>query len=131
MENSDEALKLINLKKYNKIILITNGKNNCEQFIKKAREIIGANTIVAISTLNEGSKVDLIKSLKNVIILNGIGIHIKFFKSLKDKELLNQLRKEINNKNYNIPSFKIKKFDDDALNFVNFKSNGSFSDLIF
>ena len=84
LENSDEALKLINLKKYNKIILITNGKNNCEQFIKKAREIIGANTIVAISTLNEGSKVDLIKSLKNVIILNGIELHIKFFKSLKE-----------------------------------------------
>ncbi len=46
---TEEALKLIDRKKYNKIILITNGNNNGEYFIKKAREIIGANTIALVS----------------------------------------------------------------------------------
>ena len=49
MNESNEALNFINRKKYNKIILITNGGNNGEDFITNARKIIGKDTIVLIT----------------------------------------------------------------------------------
>ena len=48
---TDEALKLVKRKKYNKIILISNaGKNNQgADFIQKAKQIIGNNVIALFS----------------------------------------------------------------------------------
>ena len=47
-ETSEEALELVNRKKYNKIILISNVGSDIggKKFIDKAREIIGNDVIV-------------------------------------------------------------------------------------
>ena len=45
-------MELIEKKKYNIIIIITNENNNARNFIKKTRTIIGADVIVAVSAYN-------------------------------------------------------------------------------
>ena len=130
---TEEALDLIDRKKYNKIIIITNGSNNANKFIKEARKIIGANTIAVVSSFNISSKIKWIKELSNILILNGISFHERFFKCIKEKNIdqLKLLRRDIINKYSDIPSFNLKEFDGDLFNFVNFKNEGSFGDLIF
>ena len=49
VKTTKTALKLINRKKYNKIIIITNGGNNGKEFIIESRKIIDSNAIAAIS----------------------------------------------------------------------------------
>ena len=46
VKTTGEGLKLIDKKKYNKIIIITNAENNAEEFINKSREILGANVLL-------------------------------------------------------------------------------------
>jgi len=133
LDNNEEALKLIYRKKYNKIIIITNGNNNGKKFIIDSRKIIGANTIAAVSTFNINSKVEWVKKMKNVLLLNGISFHERFFKCIKElyREELIKLREDIVNEYSNIPSFKLRDFDNDLFNFVNFKDSGYFTDLKF
>ena len=53
-ETSEEALKLVERKKYNKIILISNVGKDLEgkKFVKKARKIIGNDVIVLFLAYN-------------------------------------------------------------------------------
>lgn len=71
--------------------------------------------------------------MKNVILLNGIENHQKFFKCIMEKNIqaLNDLRTDIISKNRDIPNFNLKEFDDDLFNFFNFKSEGYFDELRF
>ena len=133
LDNNEDALKLINRKKYNKIVIITNGNNDGKKFIIDSRKIIGANTIAAVSTFNINSKVKWVKEMKNVLLLNGINFHERFFKCIKEfyKNELIRLREDIVNEYSNIPSFKLREFDNDLFNFVNFKDSGKFTDLKF
>ena len=130
---TDEALYLINRKKYNKIIIVTNGSNQGKEFILKARKIIGGNTIAAVSAYDVERHIKWVKDMKNVILLNGEDFHIKFFKSAinEDINLLNQLRIEIINYYKSISNFKLKEFNKDLFNFPNFKNGGKFEDLKF
>ena len=130
---TDEALYLINRKKYNKIIIVTNGSNQGKEFILKARKIIGGNTIAAVSAYDVERHIKWVKDMKNVILLNGEDFHIKFFKSAinEDINLLNQLRIEIINYYKSISNFKLKEFNKDLFNFPNFKNEGKFEDLKF
>ena len=133
LDTNEEALELIKRKKFNKIIIITNGNNDGQKFIIDSRKIIGANTIAAVSTFNINSKVEWVKEMKNVLLLNGINFHERFFKCIKElykKELI-RLREVIANEYSNIPSFKLREFDNDLFNFVNFKDSGKFTDLKF
>ena len=133
LDTNEEALELIKRKKFNKIIIITNGNNDGQKFIIDSRKIIGANTIAAVSTFNINSKVEWVKEMKNVLLLNGINFHERFFKCIKElykKELI-RLREDIANEYSNIPSFKLREFDNDLFNFVNFKDSGKFTDLKF
>ena len=133
LENNEDALELIKRKKYNKIIIITNGNNNGKEFIIDSRKIIGANTIAAVSTFNINSKVKWVKEMKNVLLLNGISFHERFFRCIKEfskKELI-RLREDIINEYSNIPSFNLREFDNDLFNFINFKDSGKFNDLKF
>ena len=75
-ETSEEALELVNRKKYNKIILISNVGNDFggKKFVEKAREIIGNNVIVLFLAYKK-SHLDWIKNFKNAIfsiILNSM-----------------------------------------------------------
>jgi len=134
VKTNEEALKLIMRKKYNKIIIITNGNNNAKDFIKIAREIIGADTIVAISTYNIPLHISWIKKMKNTIVLNGIEFHYKFLKAIMKKEIeaLNELRNDIiYYYSQIIRDFGLGEFNDDLLNFSKFKKEGTYGDLSF
>ena len=61
---TNEALSFIKRKKYNKIILITNGANNGIGFINEARKIIGSNTISLITCYVVKKYMDIVKSMK-------------------------------------------------------------------
>ena len=129
VENDQEAFKLINRKKYNKVILITNGNNNGINFIIKAREILGSNSIAAVSCYNVNAYINSVQNLENVLILNGEDFHKKFFKCIKmnDKILYRQLKDEINNE-YN---FNLNDCTENLFNYPKFKSGGSFGELTF
>ena len=67
-EESNEALEFIKRKKYNKIILITNGANNDEEFLDKARKIIGNNTIALITCYLASNHLKWIKNKENTLL---------------------------------------------------------------
>ena len=80
VNTTEEALELIKNKIYNKIIIVTNGNNDAEDYINNARRIIGANTIVGVSVYNVKRHIHWIKNMENTLLLNGIDYHEKFFK---------------------------------------------------
>ena len=60
--DSDNALNFIERKKYNKIILISNGGNDGIGFINNARKIIGSNTISLITCFVAENYMDAIQN---------------------------------------------------------------------
>jgi len=134
MESSEEALELVERKKYNKVIIITNGNNNGKEFIIQARRIIGSNTIAAVTTYNVYEHINWVKNMENVLILNGLNFHKKFFNCIKDndKNLYNQLRNEIiNYYNNNKFEFYLNEVSPNLFNFTTFKEYGTFDELNF
>ena len=134
MLNDEDALSLLKRKKYNKIIIITNGYNEGQNFILKARDIIGANTIAAVSCFDVGKHIEWVKKMENVLLLNGQEFHEKFFDCAKrnDVYLYEELRNEIiQYYQEQIPGFNLNEPTGNLFNFPNFKENGSFCELIF
>ena len=133
VRTTEEAIELLNRKKYNKVIIITNGNNAGQEFIMKTRRIIGGNTIMAVTVYDISKHINWIKNIRNVLLLNGLDFHTKFFKAVINNDLdsLNQLRNEINNYYSNIPNFYLGEFSQDLFEFPNFKGDGSFEDLRF
>ena len=79
MLNDEDALALLKRKKYNKVIIITNGYNNGQNFLEKSREIIEGNPIAAVSSYNVASHIGWVQNMENVLLLNGQKFHEKFF----------------------------------------------------
>ena len=134
LNNSEEALNLIDLKKYNKIIIITNSNNNAEDFIYKGRQLIGSDTIVGISTYNTGKNYKMIQKIHNAFLLNGLDFHKKFFYNAinNDVKSLINLKDEINNYySSKLEDFNLANIDDTLLKFPNFKNDGLFEALTF
>ena len=135
VSNDEEGIKLLKLKKYNKVIVVTNGSNGGEDFINKTRKIIKSNPIAAVSAYDVKSHIKWVKDMKNVLILNGIDFHEKFFKSVINNDInsLNNLRKEIIDfYSKDIEDFSLKEFNKDLFNFGSFiNDNGKFKDLDF
>ena len=133
LKTTKEALKLIERKKYNKIIIITNGGNNGEDFIIKARKIIGSNTIACCSAYAVENHISWVKNMENVLILKGLDFHKKLFKCNKynDKSLYNELCREMNNKYNYISNFHLNECTNNLFNFIKFKKEGSFGNLEF
>ena len=134
MTNDEDALDLLKRKKYNKVIIITNGYNDGKNFILKSRKIIGANAIAAVSSYNIANHIEWVKNMENVLLLNGQIFHEKFFDCVKrnDAELYEELRKEIiQHYQKEIPGFNLNKPTDNLFNFPNFKKDGDFSELLF
>lgn len=134
IESNEEALELVERKKYNKLIIITNGNNNGKEFIIQARRIIGSNTIAAVTTYNVYEHINWVKNMENVLILNGSYFHEKFFNCIKsnNKNLYNQLRNEIiNYYNNNKFEFYLNEASPNLFNFTNFKNSGTFKELNF
>ena len=135
LNESSVALNFINRKKYNKIILITNGGNNGGDFITEARKIIGKDTIALVTCFAANNHLSWVKDVNNVLLNSPQYDCMKdFLKSVCNENLnaLKNLQKETEKKLKELDkSFSYKELNNDAFNFPKFKENGSFGDIYF
>ena len=134
---TNEALKLIKRKKYNKIILITNGANNGEAFIDDARKIIGNNTIALVTCYLAKNHMNWVKNKENIFLNSKHSECIKEFITYsveKNLNKLNDLQKKIE-KDYKIidKSFCFKEINEEAFRFPLYEKNkeGKLEDIDF
>ena len=124
---TEEALKIVNRKKYNKIILISNAGPNYagKQFIDAARKII-QNDVIVLFLSYSLQHLEWIKNYKNAIFSNDS----KFYEEYLDKygNFLEMRKLILNLENHYNVRFNI---DDNFLNFPLFKIDGKYSDLTF
>ena len=132
---SGEALTFIKRKKYNKIILISNGGNNGIGFIKDARKIIGSNTISLITFYVAKNYLDIVKNTENILLNSKHYNCIKEFlnyATTKNIIALKNLQRTVENNLKNLDdSFSFKKMNSNTFYFPNFKDGGSFSSINF
>ena len=134
VKTSEEALELIERKKYNKIIIITNGGNYSYEFISRARTIIGSETIVGVSVYNIPLHIPMIKMMRNTLLLNDIDFHYKFLKAIMQNNeisLYNLKNEIINYYAPKFPEFGLGEFNLDLLRFPKFKREGMYEKLSF
>ena len=126
-ETTEEALELVNRKKYNKIILITNvGKNKAgKTFIDKAREIIG-NDVIALFLAYMKSHLDWIKNYKNALFSNDPKFYEEYLNSFENEYAIKDLIERME-KHYEVKF----NFDDKYLYFPKFKENGKYGEMQF
>ena len=130
VKTTEEGLKLIDRKKYNKIIIITNAGNNGEEFINESRKILGANSIALVSCYIPKRYLGWISKLSNTFI----GNEIDFIKEFLLYSILENRDKMVELKNRNEEKFKIKleQFNKDELfKFPHFMQKGNYRDLKF
>ena len=139
-ETSEEALELVERKKYNKIILISNSGTDLSgrQFVIDARKIIG-NDVIALFLCYNIEHLKWIKNFKNAIFSNEPEFYEEYLQSFvtsseidyksKEKVIISQLKGLINKiqKKYKV-NFN---FDNNFLKYPLFKNDGHFSDLTF
>ena len=132
-ETSEEALKLVERKKYNKIILISNVGPDMggKKFITEARKIIG-NDVISLFLAYNKNHLNWIKNFKNSLFSTGANFYEEYLDSFFNNnsedtiKAINKLREKIENQ-YNVKF----SFDSNFLYFPNFKDSGKFSDLRF
>ena len=134
VKTSEEGLNLIKRKKYNKIILITNGNNDAKKYISDARKIIGADCIALVSAFQPYNHLDWVKDFQNTLISNQEDFHKKFIRyvilfDLNGLKILKNEIEEFYGKKY--PSLKLKEFNPDLLKYPLFKKDGQFCDMQF
>ena len=130
VKTTEEGLKLIDRKKYNKIVIITNGGNNGEEFIQESRKIIGANSIAYVSCFMPKNHIHWVSKLKNTLLSNDKEIFQDFLKIVitENKIKMKKLKMKIENKYQN----KFNEFNVDSIfNFPKFMKKGEFSQLEF
>ena len=139
---TEEGLKLIDRKKYNKIIIITNGGNNGEEFIKEARKMMNSktiandnknenvNTIAYVSCYIPENHIDWVSKLPNTLLSDDKEIFKDFLKSAitENKSEMKELKNKIEEKY----GKEFKEFNEDtAFVFPSFLKEGTFDDLEF
>ena len=132
---SNKALEFIKRKIYNKIILITNGANNGEQFLDNARKIIGNNTIALVTCYLASNHLNWVKNKENILLNSKINDCIKEFLDLSFKKDSNGLRilQERIEKDYKKmdESFTFKKIDKNAFIFPKIEKEVKLKDIDF
>ena len=132
---SEEALEFIKRKKYNKIILITNGANDGPNFIYNARTIIGSNTIALITCYVAQKYLKIVQNMENVLLNSAFCNCMKQFLNIvcnENLEEIKNLQKEIEKKYQELDnSFNFHEITKNAFNFPKFKESGKFEDLDF
>ena len=146
-ETSEEALKLVERKKYNKIILISNVGTDLggKKFVDKAREIIG-NDVIALFLAYNIAHLKWIKDYKNALFSNDPKFYEEYLNCFEeeyncfDPEYYDNDFKEKHSIKGNLESLidKMEKhyevkfnFDDKFLDYPQFKDGGNYSDLSF
>ena len=129
-ETTEEALELVKRKKYNKIILISNvGTDLCgKKFVDKAREIIGKDVIVLFLAYLV-KHLDWIKNYKNALFSNDPKFYEEYLQCFEKNDIKYNIKILIEKleKHYNVKF----NFDDDYLNYPNFKNDGYYTELQF
>ena len=131
--NSEIALRLIERKKYNKIILISNIGTDFggKKFIEKARQIIGNNVIALFLAYNIGH-LDWVKDFNNALFSNESKFYEEYLECFygknerESKDALIKLKNKMES-HYNV-NFK---FNQNFLYYPNFREKGKFEDLTF
>jgi hypothetical protein len=119
---TDEALKLVNRKKYNKIILISNVGPNEEgkKFIDQARQIIGKD-VIALFLSYSIQHLDSIQKYKNALFSNESKFYEEYLDNFDSEPKMRELISKMEN------HYKVKfKIDNDFLYFPNFKTEGKY-----
>jgi len=132
---SNAALNFIKRKKYNKIILISNGGNDRIGFINNARKIIGNNTISLITCFVAKNYLDIVKKSENILLNSKHYNCIKEFLNFSTNKNINELKNlqkevELHLKSLD-NSFRFQPINNKAFNFPNFKEIGTFSEIRF
>ena len=130
-KTSEEALKLLERKKYNKIILLSNIGSNLEGkiFVDNARKILGNDIIVLFISYNTDN-LKWIQKYKNALFSNDPNFIEGYLKSFEDRNNIENKIKSLINKCENY--YKVKfNFDNNFLNYPYFKNEGKYSDLTF
>ena len=126
-KTSEEALKLLERKKYNKIILLSNIGSNLEGkiFVDNARKILGNDIIVLFISYNTDN-LKWIQKYKNALFSNDPLLIEEYLKSFDSINKIKSLIKKCENY-YNIKF----NFDNNFLYYPYFKNEGRYSDLAF
>jgi len=122
----EKGLEIIQRKRYNKIILISNiGKDlSGKKFVEAARKILGCNAMVLFFS-NNNSHLGWLQKFPNALYTNMSNFYEKYVTNY-NKDGLIQLKKEVENK------YKIKlNFTNDFLSFPNFAGNKEYKELLF
>ena len=131
-ETSEEALKLVERKKYNKIILISNVGTDLggKKFIDEARKIIGNNVIVLFLAYNI-NHLEWIKKYKNALFSNDPKFYEDYLRCFSD-EYYSKEEKIMELKSIIESHYKIKfDFDYTFLDYPLYKEEGQYGDLTF
>ena len=134
-ETSEEALKLIARKKYNKIILISNIGSNLEgkSFVINARKIIG-NEVIALFLAYNTDHLKWVKNFKNALFSNEPEFYEKYLDCFFDKNEKDCKISIINLIQKMEAHYGVKfNFDDKFLEYPYYKNKNikKFSDLSF
>ena len=123
--STEEALKFILRRKYDKVILITSiGKDlSGKRFIEVVREIYGIDIIVLFFSNNK-KHLNWIQNFNNCLYTNKADIYEQYITNFNESNL-KKLKKKVEN-DYNI---KLKPFSFDFLLFPNYKKEGDFNVL--
>ena len=132
-KTSEEALRLVNRKKYNKIILISNIGSDFggRDYIIKAREIIGNDVIVLFNAYVD-AHLDWIKDFPNALFSNQPNFYEDFLGCFYENEEEKTKRELINLKKKIEKHYGVKfNFNNNFLCYPNFRDYGKLKDLRF
>ena len=126
VDSIEKGLEIIQRKRYNKIILISNiGLDlSGKKFVEVARKILGFDVMVLFFS-NDKNNFTWLQKFPNALYSSENKFNEKYVSNYNKNGLI-QLKKEIENK------YKIKlKYTDDFLSFPKFADGKKYSDLFF
>jgi len=125
--STEEALKFLLQRQYNKVILITSiGLDlSGKRFVEIARKIFGFNLIVLFFSVNK-THLKWIQKFQNCLYTNKSNFYEEYITNF-NKDGLEKLKKDVE-KQYKIT---LMKFSENFLSYPNFKNEGDFSSLDF
>ena len=137
-QTTEEAIKLIKRKKYNKIILLSNIGTDLggKKFVEEARKIIGNDVVVLFLAYNI-KHLDWVKDYKNGLFSNDPNFYEEYLQcfSENNQDVLNDddiIDNILTLKSKMESHYKVKfNFTEDFLEYPLFKASGKYSDLTF